>query len=250
MANGCAARSEGLSVGHPVRPAALWRVGARVRHHCRPHGVAGCQRACHPVGLHPAEPPLAIRSAQPPDLGVLAHAAASHQRLVARRRCGGHRDRQQVRGAASGQAPVQPYQSRARHPLAADRPRLGLSRPVGQPRLVRLSDGLPRRPRRHASRARGRHAGVPRDVRRSSDRPRGVAWRSDRDSAAPARERRAAAVRVLHDLGSENHARFANRPAAFRRARRGRRVLRAVPPVPHQRPALVTRALLVRRSDP
>ena len=70
----------------------------------------------------------------------------------------------------------------------------------------------------------------------SAGRP-GSAIRSR--SSARAAERRAAALHVLHDLGPAHHAGRARGAHRVRRPGGRRRVLRAVPPVPHQRPALV-----------
>ena len=69
------------------------------------------------------------------------------------------------------------------------------------------------------------------------------------DPIAPPPERRAAPVRVLHDLRSEDDAGLARRTPAVRRARRGRRGVRAVPPLPHQRLALVARVRLAARAS-
>ena len=70
-------------------------------------------------------------------------------------------------------------------------------------------------------------------------RPLAVSRRAADDSAAPPRERRAAAVHLLHDFRSEDDARLAGRARAVRGARRLRRVVRAVPAVPNQRAAVV-----------
>ena len=58
------------------------------------------------------------------------------------------------------------------------------------------------------------------------------------------RERRAAAVHLLHDLRPEDHARLARRTRAVCRAGRLRRVVRAVPPVQDQRAAVVAGGLV------
>ena len=66
--------------------------------------------------------------------------------------------------------------------------------------------------------------------------------------AAPAAERGAAAVRVLHDLRPEDDARRARRPPAVRAAGGRRRVLRAVQAVPAQRPVVVARSGVAARA--
>ena len=53
--------------------------------------------------------------------------------------------------------------------------------------------------------------GVPRRVRRAAVRPRAWLGAAAGDPAPPAPERSAAAVRVLHDLGPQDHARLARR---------------------------------------
>ena len=66
-------------------------------------------------------------------------------------------------------------------------------------------------------------------------------------SAPPAGERRAPALRLLHDLGSEDDAGLPAGRVLFAAARRGRRGCdRAVPALPDERPPLVARALLAR----
>ena len=123
--------------------------------------TAGRQRPCDAMDRHPAVGPDAFRSAQRTHLRPVALAAVPDQRTVACGRRGASSRWEQVRGAHWRQAPVQPHQPRRRRAAPGERPRVGLARPVGQPRVVRLSDGVRWRPGRHAGGARGRHAGVP-----------------------------------------------------------------------------------------
>ena len=90
----------------------------------------------------------------------------------------------------------------------------------------------------------GRHARVHRLLQRAGRRPLAVPRRAADDPAPSSRERRVPALHLLHDLRSEDDARFASRPRAVRGARRRRRVVRAVPAVPDQRPALVAGVLV------
>src|SRR5262249_12362646 len=130
---------------------------------------------------------------------------------------------------------------------AADEPGVGVAGPVGR----RGDRGLPLRLRRLAGRqprrAIRRHVRVHRLLLRAAGRPLALSRRAAGDPAASAPERRTAAVHVLHDFRSQDHARLARRARAVRRARRRRRVVRAVPPVQNQRAALVARRLLAAR---
>ena len=73
-----------------------------------------------------------------------------------------------------------------------------------------------------------------------------LARRAARDSAASSAERRAAAVRVLHDFRPEDDAGFARRPCCSRSLVALGAVVRAVQVVSHQRAALVPGALFAR----
>ena len=133
------------------------------------------------------------------------------------------RDRQQVPPALERQAPLQPDELRPRRDARGRRRRLGLLRPVGQRRASSRSSSpapaasscIARPGRTSRSRSSGRS-------RRFCSRARPAAPRSAHDPAPPARERRAASLRVLHDLGPEDDARFARRPDPLRRPRRAR----------------------------
>src|SRR5438132_338049 len=74
-----------------------------------------------------------------------------------------------------------------------------------------------------------------------------VARRAARHPAAPAGERRARAVRLLHDLGSQDHPGLARGPPALRRARGAGGLRRPVHAVQDQRPAVVARRVLADR---
>src|SRR5919198_3297782 len=68
------------------------------------------------------------------------------------------------------------------------------------------------------------------------------------DSAAPARERRAAVVHLFHDFRSKDDARFARRTRALRGGRRVRRVVRPVPDVQNERSSVVAGRMLDARA--
>ena len=161
-----------------------------------------------------------------------------------------HHHRQQVRAArATGQARLQPDQLRHRRPSADHEHDLGVAGAVGQRRVLRLPDGLSRRTRR-PSRAAQRRRDCVRDLLRGpAVRTLVLSRRADGDSDPPAAERRTAAVHVLHDFRSAHHARFARRTLPVRRAGRVRRVVRAVPHVPHERPAVVARGVFAADAD-
>src|SRR5262249_2747334 len=74
--------------------------------------------------------------------------------------------------------------------------------------------------------------------------------RPDDDPAASPRERRVPALQLLHDLRSEDDARFADGADPLRGARCRDRLVRAVPAVPDERPAVVAGDLVDGRADP
>ena len=98
-----------------------------------------------------------------------------------------------------------------------------------------------------AARAR-RDLRVHRVLLRADVRPVDLPGRAARDSAPPARKRRAAAVHLLHDFRSEDDARLASGTRVVRRTRRLRRVVRAVPAVQDERAAVVAGGVVARRA--
>ena len=127
-----------------------------------------------------------------------------------------HRHRIEVRDSRSRQARLQSDQRRHRRCCCRRRRGLGVAGPVGERDVLRVSDGLPRHRGRDARRAGRRDVRVPRLLRRAAVRRVALARRAADDSAPSPRERRAAALRVLHDLGSEDDARLAGRTRALR----------------------------------
>src|SRR5262249_45424435 len=75
-----------------------------------------------------------------------------------------------------------------------------------------------------------------------------LARRAPQHSASSTRERRPRAVRVLHDLGSENDAGLAEWTRPVRRAGGGRRLGGAVQAFPNERSIVVARGLLAPGS--
>ena len=112
---------------------------------------------------------------------------------------------------------------------------------MGQRRVLRL----PASRARDASSCGGRRAATsrsPSSVSTGSSSSAGPPGSASRwDPAAPAPERRAPSLRLLHDLGSEDDARLATRAILFALLVAARRGLRPVPPLPHERPPLVAR---------
>jgi len=160
---------------------------------------------------------------------------------------GRHRHREQVRPAGARQARLQSHQLRAGGDDPPDRQRLGLAWPVGQHGRLRLPARVRGRPRGEPRGTERCNACVSHRLGRTCHGTIGLARRTAQHSAAPARERRTRAVRLLHDLGSEDHAGLAERARPVRGASGSRRLGRAVQAVPNERSVVVARALLGRR---
>src|SRR5215475_7021520 len=239
---------------------------ARLRGQAAEQRARHRRRARHP-GLVLARFRFAAdRSALAAHNRAVAQPAAARRRRVAacaRRR---HRHRLEIFPPDRRQAHLQ--SGRLRHRCAAGEPgwRVDLAWPVGfhrmvcgAPRLLR-HPGAARRPplrRRHL---------LSRQPRGAARRPRAVAGRSACHPAAPAAERLALDLRVLHDLGPAHHARLAPRPLHLRavggRLRALARVLhadaagalpradRAVALHPPARPDPSRRAVQLDRSRP
>ena len=86
------------------------------------------------------------------------------------------RDRRQVRAARPRQARLQPDELRADGDGPAERPRVGVVRPVGRHRVLRVPDGVPGRPRRAPRAAQRRVLGVPRRPGPRSSSAARTAW--------------------------------------------------------------------------
>ncbi len=184
-----------------------------------------------PTRMHPRLPTAPFRPVERPHFRPLPLPSPAHQFSGDRGRRGRPGDLEQIPSPLEWQAPLQPDQHRADGRPRDVEPRLGLARSVGQRRVLRVLHRLRRTLRRAARRPRRRHARVPRDVSPSRIRPVGSASRAAHDSAASAGERRAAALRLLHDLRSKDDARFADGAHPLRRPGRARGRLRPVPAV-------------------
>src|SRR5262249_17957308 len=132
---------------------------------------------------------------------------------------------------------------------ARDRRDLGVARSVGQRSCVRVRARFCGRVGSQPRRARRRHSRVPGHLGWRPRRALAVARRAARPSAAPGAERRARAVRVLHDLGSEDDAGLAAGTPALCGAGRAQCLRRAVLALSDKCPAVVTRRVLARRPD-
>src|SRR5438093_781544 len=104
----------------------------------------------------------------------------------------------------------------------------------------------PRWPSARARSPRRRHGDLPRVLRGSARRPLALARRAARHPAAPAGERRARPVRLLHDLGPEDDAGFAGRSGPVRGAGGAGCSRGSVLAVPDQWSPVVSRHLLAR----
>jgi hypothetical protein len=222
-------------------------------------GVARLRSARLPCGRHSRHRPAGaacrnssrrasqLRPEERPDLRALARSPAPDQFP----RTGGphrrHRHREQVRPAGRRQARLQPDQLRAGGHDAAHGPGVGLARPVGQRGGVRVPPRLGRRAGREPRGPERRDPHLPRRLRRAAHRPIALARRAPEHPPAPGRERRARALRLLHDLGSEDHARLASRSHPVRHAGGRRRVGRPVQALPDERAPVVARPLLAGR---
>src|SRR6185295_10589282 len=232
----------------PLRAAGL-RCGAPGPRDLSPAGPppAG-NRPPHSIRLQPPVAAPGLRSAQRPHLGAVALPAAAHELGGA----GGARrrgdDRQQVRPPHSRQARLQSHQLRHRGDDAPDRRRMGLSRPVGERRLLRLPRRLPGRAGGEPRGAERRHLRLPRLLPRDPLRAGALARPAGRHSSPPARERRLPDLHLLHDLGPQDHARLARRPPPLRPAGRPRSRLRHLRALPAQRPPALARLSLAGRA--
>src|SRR5262249_1283704 len=237
-----------LSDRHAERPARLRRLLAQPRGRRPDRGGDRCDDTRHSARVHAPDGAGTIRSSERAHLGALALFAPAHRVDPAGSPRGHRRHRQQVPAARARQARVQSDQRRPGRDDARDRRRLGVARPMGQRARVRLPAGVRRRPRGQSRRPPRRHARVPHVLPGPARAPLVLARRAARGSPAPAGDRRARAVRLLHDLGSQDDTRLTRRAPAVRGAGRARRLRRAVPVVPNQRPAVVAGRLLARRT--
>jgi hypothetical protein len=229
-------------------PARLRNGGSVFRRHDRAGAPSRGDGARSPARLHPSRAAVRFRPLERADLGAFPLLAPSNQFGLARGRRRRGRDREQVSLSVERQAPLQPDELRAGGGDRDDRQRLGLSRPVGKRRLLRFRDRLCR-PVRGATRGpRRRDARLHRRLGALRHGPFARSRGAARDPVPSAGERRAAALRVLHDFRPEDDAGFANRTDPLRRARRRGRGVHPVSAVPAERRDLVPRLLLALRS--
>ena len=111
--------------------------------------------------------------------GPVAVPAAADEFARPRDRGRRHHHRQQVRHPPQRQAPLQPDQLRHRRDDAAHRSGLGVARAVGQRRVLRVSDGLPRRARRQSRGPERRDLRLHRVLHGARLRPLALARRAD-----------------------------------------------------------------------
>src|SRR6185295_9421132 len=202
----------------------------------------------HPVRLRPAVAAPRLRSAERPHLRLVALPAAAHQLGGAGGARRGGDDRQQVRPPRPRQARLQSHQLRHRGHDAGDRPGVGVAGPVGERRLLRLPPRVPGRPGGEPGGAQRRHLRLPRLLPGGPLRARPLARPAGRHPTPPARERRVPDLHLLHDLRSQDHARFAGRTRALRPAHRPGSGLRPLRALPAQRPHPLPRFPLAGRA--
>ena len=142
------------------------------------------------------------------------------------------------------QACLQSNECRPGRRDALDREGLGLAGAMGERRVRRVFLRLPRRARGPPCRSKRRHLRIPSLLRQPGRRPVLLARRAARHPGASSGERRLSPLRLLHDLGSEDHPRLARRAGPVRSPGGVRGVVRPVPSVPDQRPDLVAGRLL------
>ena len=157
--------------------------------------------------------PAAVRSEERADLRAVAVPAAAHElpagscRVAARH----HHRAASSCCACNGKHVFNPTNFGIVDAPADHEHGLGVAGTVGQRRVLRVPDGLPRRTRRPPRAAQRRRDCVRRSATRPAVRPLVLSRRADGDSDPPAAERRAAAVHVLHDFRPAHHARRARR---------------------------------------
>src|SRR5262245_22151346 len=123
---------------------------------------------------------------------------------------------------------------------------MGVARPVGKRRRLRLPAGVGRQPRHQSRGPSRRDLDLPRGPRGSTRQPLALARGAPHHPVAPDGERRVDPVRLLHDLRPEDDARFAGRPIPVRGACGARRSRRPVLAVPDQWAPVVSHHLLAR----
>jgi hypothetical protein len=231
-------------------PARIRHGGALLRRHTGTGYPPALDGACRAGGVHADFPPARLGPVERLDLGPFALPSPADGFSPARRFGGRRDDRQQVPPALERQASLQPDELRNRRSARRGRGRLGLFRPVGQHRVLRVPDRVCGALRRAARFARGRGARLPRLLRGVARRAGARRARPADDSPSQAGKRRASPLRVLHDLGPEDDPRLARRPSPFRRSRRLRRRVCAAPPFPAERRFVVPRAFFAPGPAP